>query len=107
MATTWLSPEEVATELRVSRRTAYNWIRGGKLKAVRVGHLWRVDRLDLQVFVQSGAPSRAGGRQPVDGRRLIDDLGRLGEEVPAEEWSKLPADLTDNLDHYLYGTPHR
>lgn len=46
-------------------------------------------------------------QQPLDARRLMDDLGQLGAEVPTEEWDKLPADLTDQLDHYLYGTPRR
>ena len=26
-------------------------------------------------------------------------------DVPQEEWDRLPADLTDHLDHYIYGTP--
>lgn len=34
-----------------------------------------------------------------------DVLDRLASEVPIEEWDKLPKDLTDNLDHYIYGTP--
>ncbi len=29
----------------------------------------------------------------------------LTRDIPAEEWSRLPADLIDNLDHYLYGWP--
>jgi hypothetical protein len=32
-------------------------------------------------------------------------LGDLASEIPKEEWEKLPSDLTDNLDYYLYGTP--
>jgi hypothetical protein len=32
-------------------------------------------------------------------------LSDLANEIPKEEWDKLPSDLTDNLDHYLYGTP--
>jgi hypothetical protein len=32
-------------------------------------------------------------------------LSDLANEIPEEEWDKLPSDLTDNLDHYLYGTP--
>ncbi len=28
-------------------------------------------------------------------------------QIPAEERSKVPADLTDNLDHYIYGTPKK
>ena len=30
-------------------------------------------------------------------------LAELAKEVPEEEWGKLPRDLTDRLDYYLYG----
>ncbi len=29
----------------------------------------------------------------------------LTADVPDEEWDKLPADLAEHHDHYLYGTP--
>lgn len=29
------------------------------------------------------------------------------EEIPIEEWEKLPADGSINVDHYLYGSPKR
>lgn len=49
------------------------------------------------------------GETPYDeGARPIEDvLTELAAEVPQEDWRKLPPDLTDNLDHYLYGTPKR
>lgn len=47
------------------------------------------------------------GEIPYDSsaRPIEDILAELAREVPEEEWKKLPADLTDNLDHYIYGTP--
>ena len=38
-------------------------------------------------------------------RPIEDILEDLAKEIPQEEWDKLPGDLNDNLDHYLYGTP--
>ena len=38
---------------------------------------------------------------------IEDVLASIAAEVPREEWDRLPADLTDDLDHYLYGTPER
>jgi len=38
-------------------------------------------------------------------RPIEDLLEELAKEIPQEEWDKLPDDLNDNLDHYLYGTP--
>ena len=29
------------------------------------------------------------------------------KDVPPEERAKVPADLTDNLDHYIYGLPKK
>lgn len=40
-------------------------------------------------------------------RPVEEVLVELAGEVPQAEWDKLPGDLTDNLDHYLYGTPKR
>jgi hypothetical protein len=41
-------------------------------------------------------------------RRPIEEvLAELAAEVPAEDWAALPTDLTDHLDHYLYGLPKR
>ncbi len=46
---------------------------------------------------------------PIDpAARPIEEIIReLAAEVPQAEWDRLPRDLTDNLDHYLYGTPKR
>ena len=40
-------------------------------------------------------------------RPIEEVLADLASEIPETEWAKLPNDLTDNLDHYLYGTPKR
>lgn len=32
-------------------------------------------------------------------------VDEINTQVPVEEWSKLPPDLSKNLDHYLYGSP--
>ena len=31
----------------------------------------------------------------------------LSNQVPLEEWSKLPSDGAENHDHYLYGAPKK
>ena len=28
----------------------------------------------------------------------------IAEDVPDEDWARVPTDLSENLDHYLYGT---
>jgi hypothetical protein len=29
---------------------------------------------------------------------------KISQQIPDEEWQKLPTDLSKNLDHYLYGS---
>ncbi|MCY4379008.1 MAG: hypothetical protein OXC39_04175 [Candidatus Dadabacteria bacterium] len=36
--------------------------------------------------------------------RIEDVIRGIARDVPDEEWEKLPHDLTDRLDYYLYGT---
>lgn len=36
---------------------------------------------------------------------IEDRIRAIVADVPQEEWDRLPADLTDHLDHYIYGTP--
>jgi predicted DNA-binding antitoxin AbrB/MazE fold protein len=40
--------------------------------------------------------------QPI--AQVESQLQQLAEKVPAAEWEMLPCDLTDRLDHYLYGS---
>ena len=46
--------EEVQDVLKVGRRTLYNYIKGGKLYAVKVGKSWRVSHEALRDFIASG-----------------------------------------------------
>lgn len=41
------TPEEIAANLKVSRKTIYNWIQEGRLKAVKIGHFWRISESEL------------------------------------------------------------
>ncbi|MBC7343067.1 MAG: helix-turn-helix domain-containing protein [Clostridia bacterium] len=41
------TPAEVAAILKVSRKTVHNWIHKGRLKAVKIGHFWRVCESEL------------------------------------------------------------
>lgn len=46
--------EEIQEILHVTRRTIYNWIKDGKLKAFKVGKGWRVTREALEDFTKTG-----------------------------------------------------
>jgi len=50
--------EEVQNILKVTRRTIYNYIKEGKLKAVKMGKYWRVSHEALRGFVDNGTETK-------------------------------------------------
>jgi len=55
-----------------------------------------------------GAPPIPDPVIRLDATPTIEDvLARIAADVPDSEWAKLPDDLNDQLDHYVYGTPKR
>jgi hypothetical protein len=50
--------------------------------------------------VRAEAPPNA----PTDLRSFFDRIAEIVKDVPEDEWKRLPADLSKNVDHYLYGT---
>jgi len=53
-----LTPAQVAERLQSTERTVYEWIRGGKLTALKLGRLWRIRQDDLEAFLE-GARAKA------------------------------------------------
>jgi hypothetical protein len=51
------------------------------------------------------AASHANGAAPSD--IPIWEVFAATDDIPDEEWEKLPTDLSTQHDHYLYGTPKR
>lgn len=49
----FLTVEQVANLLQVHWQTVLNYIRGGKLKAMRLGKGYRINRQDLIKFIKS------------------------------------------------------
>jgi hypothetical protein len=66
------------------------------------GKLLKITRVD-EITIQPV------GVAPFDrtARPIEEIIAELAAQVPQAEWDRLPHDLTDNLDHYLYGTPRR
>ncbi len=50
----WLSVEEVAQHLKVSKESIYRWIERGKIPAHRVGRLWRFSAKEVDESVRRG-----------------------------------------------------
>ena len=48
--------EEVCEILSITKRTVYNYIKAGKLKAFKMGKYWRVTEESLRAFTETGSP---------------------------------------------------
>lgn len=53
----WLSVDEIAEYLGVSKDTVYGWINSRAMPAHRAGRLWKFKRDDIDNWVKSGGAS--------------------------------------------------
>jgi excisionase family DNA binding protein len=61
METEYFTPDQVATQLKVTRQVVYNWINEGRLRAVKAGRTLRVPGYAIDAFLQ---PVHAGEVEP-------------------------------------------
>jgi excisionase family DNA binding protein len=97
----YYTPEEVAEELRVTRRTIYSWLKSGRLPGVRVGRGWRIRAQDLEAVPESTAlavasGSRSAAQSPPEAeavpvevrlarmRAMLDSFPPVGKRTPEE-----------------------
>ena len=70
-----------------------------------------VIQLQGSVILPEGAEVRVelatAGKEDFDPNAppIEEKLRAIMADVPQEEWDRLPADLSEHLDHYIYGTP--
>jgi len=55
----WLSVEEIAHYLGVSKDTVYNWINLKNMPAHKIGRLWKLKRDEIDEWVKSGGADRS------------------------------------------------
>jgi excisionase family DNA binding protein len=83
----WFALEEVADRLGLHVRTVRNYVRDGRLGAVRIGKQYRVSRADLQALTGGGArPDGAGGPRRIEVTSVLDVDGidgAVGERLAA------------------------
>jgi Arc/MetJ-type ribon-helix-helix transcriptional regulator len=93
-------------------------VENGVLAAVHSGHFASVDDAMTEAASmliqrlkneQIHAPSKETG-QPADAQAqkpIWEKFQDIAASIPKEVWDKIPADSSEQLDHYLYGTPRR
>jgi len=55
----WLSVEEIAAHLGVSKETVYRWLELKKIPANRVGRLWKFKASEVDKWVKKGGAKSA------------------------------------------------
>lgn len=61
MAEVWLSAEQIAAHLGVTKDTVYLWIAEKSMPAHRVGRLWKFQASEVDEWVRSGRAGDDGG----------------------------------------------
>lgn len=60
---------------------------------------------DAEVIILIDVPARREEPAPAANAPIWEIAAEIAGTVPDGEWQRLPADLSKNLDHYLYGAP--
>ena len=55
----WLSVEDIAKYLGISKDTVYNWINGKSMPAHKIGRLWKFKREEVDEWVRSGGATES------------------------------------------------
>jgi hypothetical protein len=59
-------------------------------------------KLHIMVF-----PAATPAPDETDAKPIAEVLAEIAAEIPPAQLAELPPDFTDQLDHYIYGTPKR
>jgi len=59
----WLSVEEIAEYLGVSKDTVYAWATGKGMPAHKVGRLWKFKRDEIDEWIRAGGAATGSSRR--------------------------------------------
>ena len=64
-------------------------------------------KIKQQALEQGNKQNHGEPAYDYSARPLWEIAQELASQIPPEEWEKVPADASINLDHYLYGAPRK
>lgn len=67
MTDRWLSVDELAEHLGVSKDTVYTWIAKRSMPAHKVGRLWKFQKVEVDTWVKAGGASDESQQAQSDG----------------------------------------
>lgn len=62
MAEPWLSADDIAAHLGVTRDTVYTWIAEKRMPAHKIGRLWKVQASEVDDWIRGGGASAGAHR---------------------------------------------
>lgn len=83
MTEPWLSADDIAAHLGVTKDTVYTWIAEKSMPASKVGRLWKFQASEVDDWVRSGAAAeehRSSGPQSNVSGRTYADIKKNQEE---------------------------
>ncbi len=80
-----MTPEQVADYLQLNKETVYRYIREGKLAASRLGRSYRIQRVNVDLFLLATSTSEAD-RLALS--RRLESVAERNKEIPADEVQK-------------------
>ncbi|MHA7126980.1 helix-turn-helix domain-containing protein [Janibacter indicus] len=66
MSEPWLSADDIANHLGVTKDTVYAWISDKAMPAHKVGRLWKFQASEVDAWVRGGGAAVAGEAGPPD-----------------------------------------
>ncbi len=80
MSDRWMSVEEIAGYLGVSKDTIYGWITKRDMPAHKVGRLWKFKSDEVDSWVRAGKASDEGGEHAVSDAKGREKRATKGKQ---------------------------
>jgi excisionase family DNA binding protein len=80
MSDRWMSVEEIASYLGVSKDTIYGWIAKREMPAHKVGRLWKFKSDEVDTWVRAGKASDEGDEHSVRGAQELEKRATGGKK---------------------------
>jgi excisionase family DNA binding protein len=101
-----MTPDELASYLRVTRKTVYRLLEKGRIPAIKVGHQWRFDTVSIDTWLHENSKKKGGNILVIDDDEEIcslfrDTLEESGYAITAVSNSLKGLELIENQDYIL------
>ncbi len=80
MSDPWMSVEEIASYLGVSKDTIYGWIAKREMPAHKVGRLWKFKSDEVDTWVRAGKASDDGDEHSVRDAQELEKRATRGKK---------------------------